>query len=94
MVKNRKLSKSISDAGWSQFFRFLQYKLERQGKIFIKIDRWFASSKLCSSCGKKNIMLALNEREWICSSCKAKHDRDGNAVINLRKNGLERLGIA
>lgn len=94
MVKNSKLAKSISDAGWSQCLRFLEYKLERQGKHFIKVDRWFASSKLCSSCGEKHIMLTLDDREWVCSSCGAKHDRDGNAVLNLRKNGLERLGLA
>ena len=94
MVKNRNLAKAIQDAGWSKFLTFLKYKLEWEGKHYVEIDRWFASSKICSSCGEKKLMLALNEREWICSSCNTHHDRDENASINIRQEGMRVLGLA
>ncbi len=94
MVKNKKLSKAISDAGWSQFIIFLKYKLEWQGKHLVQIDRWYASSKICSSCGEKHIALTLNDRKWCCSHCGAEHERDENAAINIRKQGLDTLGIS
>jgi len=88
MVKNRKLAKAISDAGWYKFITFLKYKLEDQGKHFIQIDRWFASSKVCSHCNEKNVALSLNDREWACSCCGTVHERDENAAINIRNEGL------
>lgn len=91
MVKNRKLSKAISDAGWYKFITYLSYKTEWEGKYLIQVDRFYASSKLCSVCGSKNIMLTLNNREWICSKCHTKHDRDENASINIRKEGIRIL---
>ena len=94
MVKNKNLAKAIQDVGWSKFLTFLKYKLEWEGKHYIEIDRWFASSKICSSCGEKKLMLALNEREWVCSSCQTTHDRDENASINIRKEGMRTLGLA
>jgi putative transposase len=93
MVKNRKLSKAISDAGWYQFIIFLKYKLEWQGKHLIQIDRWYASSKICSACGEKHIGLTLSDRKWVCSHCEAEHERDENAAINIRNKGLETLGL-
>ena len=98
MVKNKKLSKSISDAGWSKFITFLKYKLEWEGKHLVLVDRYFASSKICSRCGEKKLMLALSEREWVCSNCGEKHDRDENASKNIREEGikilLEKLVVA
>ena len=98
MIKNKRLSKSISDAGWSKFITFLKYKLEWEGKHLVLVDRWFASSKICSHCGEKKLMLALNEREWVCSCCGKKHDRDENASKNIREEGikilLEKLAVA
>jgi putative transposase len=91
MVKNRRLSKAISDAGWYQFIAFLEYKMRWQGKAFVQIDRWYASSKTCSACGEKNIALTLSEREWQCSSCGATHERDENAAINIRNKGMENI---
>jgi len=93
MIKNHKLAKSISDAGWYKFVTFLKYKLEWQGKQLVKIDRFFASSKLCNHCGTKNIMLTLSDREWTCSKCNQKHDRDINASLNIRSEGMRVLGI-
>ena len=94
MVKNKNLAKAIQDAGWSKFLTFLKYKLEWEGKHYVEIDRWFASSKICSSCGEKKLMLALSEREWVCSSCQTTHDRDENASVNIRKEGIRTLGLA
>lgn len=94
MVKNKNLAKAIQDAGWSKFLTFLKYKLEWEGKRYIEVDRWFASSKICSHCGEKKLMLSLNEREWVCSSCNTHHDRDENASINIRQEGMRMLGIA
>lgn len=94
MVKNKRLAKAIQDAGWSKFLTFLKYKLEWEGKHYVEIDRWFASSKICSSCGEKKLMLALNEREWVCNSCQTVHDRDENASINIRQEGVRMLGIS
>lgn len=94
MVKNKNLAKAIQDAGWSKFLTFLKYKLEWEGKHYIEIDRWFASSKTCSHCGEKKIMLSLNEREWTCSNCNTNHDRDENASINIRQEGMRILGLA
>lgn len=94
MVKNKNLAKAIQDAGWSKFLTFLKYKLGWEGKHYIEVDRWFASSKICSHCGEKKLMLSLNEREWVCSSCNTHHDRDENASINIRQEGMRMLGIA
>ena len=87
MVKNRKLAKSISDAGWSQFVSILEYKANWYGKILTKIDRFFPSSKTCSSCGWHNKDLKLSDREFICQNCGAVHDRDVNAANNILKAG-------
>ena len=94
MVKNKNLAKAIQDAGWSKFLTFLKYKMEWEGKHYIEVDRWFASSKICSHCGEKKLMLSLNEREWVCSSCNTHHDRDENASINIRQEGMRMLNIA
>ncbi|GAB1545164.1 IS200/IS605 family element RNA-guided endonuclease TnpB [Scytonema sp. NUACC21] len=91
MVQNRKLSKSISDAGWGMFVNFLDYKLQRQDGKLIEIDRFFPSSKMCSSCGHLKYELPLDVREWDCPSCKTHHDRDGNAALNIRNEGIRIL---
>ena len=89
MLKNRHLAKEISSIGWSQFLMFVRYKLERKGGMFLKVSRWFPSSKLCS-CGYKNTELK-SQRYWVCPKCHALHDRDDNAVDNLRKEGIRIL---
>lgn len=94
MVKNKNLAKAIQDAGWSKFLTFLKYKLEWEGKHYIEIDRWFASSKICSHCGEKKLMLSLSEREWTCSLCNTSHDKDENASVNIRQEGIRMLGLA
>lgn len=76
--------KSIYDIGFGEFRRQLEYKAERKGKVFIKADKWFPSSKLCSVCGFKNDKLKLKDRNWKCTNCGAEHDRDINAALNLK----------
>lgn len=91
MVKNRKLSKAISDVGWSQFLSFLSYKAEWYGRTIVGIDRWFPSSKRCNSCGYTMDKLPLNIRNWSCPFCHTNHDRDINASKNILEAGLALL---
>ena len=88
MVKNRKLSKAISDAGWSEMTRQLAYKARWYGRTFVQLDRWFPGSKTCSHCGHKVNALPLKVREWDCPKCKTHHDRDVNAALNHLAAGL------
>ena len=86
--------KSVLDNGWGMFVTFLKYKLEEQGKRLVKIDRFFASSQTCSCCGyvnKETKSLAI--RAWDCPQCGVHHDRDVNAAINIRNEGM-RIALA
>jgi putative transposase len=89
--RNHKLAKAISDVGWGTFTNFLAYKLERKGGKLIEIDRWFPSSKLCSNCFYQISELSLDVREWTCPHCGTHHDRDGNAAINIRAEGIRMI---
>ena len=91
MVRNHKLAKSISDVGWGTFTNFLAYKLARIGGKLVEIDRWFPSSKLCSNCFYQLGELSLDVREWTCPHCNTHHDRDGNAAINIRAEGIRMI---
>ncbi|MEH2024652.1 RNA-guided endonuclease InsQ/TnpB family protein [Nostoc sp.] len=91
MVRNHKLAKAISDVGWGTFTNFLDYKLERKGGKLVEIDRWFPSSKLCSNCFYQIGEMPLDVREWTCPHCGTHHDRDGNAAINIRAEGIRML---
>ncbi|MFW9622525.1 MAG: RNA-guided endonuclease InsQ/TnpB family protein, partial [Macromonas sp.] len=88
MKKNRKLAKSIGDAGWAEFVRQLEYKARWYGREVIKIDRWYPSSKRCSDCGYTVEKMPLNVRQWTCPECGANHDRDVNAARNILAAGL------
>jgi putative transposase len=88
MVKNHKLALAISDASWGELVRQLEYKCDWYGRNFVKIDRWFPSSKRCGHCGHIVETLPLNIREWDCPSCGTKHDRDINAAKNILAAGL------
>jgi putative transposase len=88
MVKNHCLAKAISDVGWGEFTRQLEYKAKWYGRSFIKIDRWYPSSKTCSACGHVLATLTLDIREWICPACEVCHDRDVNAACNILAMGL------
>jgi len=84
MVKNSHLSRSVSDMGFFEFRRQLDYKAARRGGVVVVADRWYPSSKTCSDCGHKLETLPLAVREWTCPACGLTHDRDLNAAINLK----------
>jgi putative transposase len=88
MVKNPSLAKSISDAGWGELVRQLEYKCQWYGRTLVKIDRFFPSSKRCGNCGFKIDKLPLSVREWECPECRTLHDRDINAANNILAAGL------
>ena len=93
MVRNRKLSKAISDVGWGMFVNFLAYKLERKEGKLVEIDRFFPSSKKCSCCGHVVDELPLDIREWDCPACGTHHDRDENAASNIRTEGIRIIAM-
>jgi putative transposase len=93
LVKNHCLAKTISDCGWSSFTNMLKYKSEKDGKIYLEIGRFFPSSKTCHVCLSQVGSLPLDTRFWTCSSCQTKHDRDINAAINIRDEGLRLLAL-
>ena len=84
MVKNRPLARAVSDMGFFELRRQLEYKAAQRGGIVVVADRWYPSSKTCSACGHKLSELPLAVRQWSCPACGADHDRDVNAAINLR----------
>jgi len=91
IMKNHKLAQAMSDVSLGTFYTMLEYKCDWNEKQFVKIDRFFPSSKMCSGCGWINQDLTLKDREWACTSCGEKHDRDFNASKNILKQGLKIL---
>jgi putative transposase len=91
MVRNHNLAKAISDVGWGTFVNFLAYKLERKGGKLMEINRWFPSSKLCSNCLYQVSEMPLDVRQWTCPHCGTHHDRDANAAMNIRAEGIRML---
>ena len=94
MSQSLNFGKSVADDGWGMFVTFLKYKLEETGKRLVKVNRFFASSQICNVCGYKNTATKnLSIRAWDCPECGAHHDRDINAAINIRNEGM-RLVLA
>jgi putative transposase len=87
MVRNRHLARVISDCGWGEFRRQLEYKCDRAGRELVVIDRWYPSSKTCSACGYLLAGLSLSTRHWTCPRCRTRHDRDINAAKNILAAG-------
>ena len=83
MVRNHHLAKAVSDAAFGEFRRQLEYKTARTGAALHVVDRWFASSKTCSKCGRVKAKLSLAERVYRCDGCGLVMDRDLNAAINI-----------
>lgn len=90
MARSLKLGKSTNDNGFGMFRDILSYKLADRGKAFVKIDKWFPSSKMCGHCGSINHELTLSDRVWTCG-CGATINRDENAAINIMNEGLRIL---
>ncbi len=92
MVKNHHLAKAISDVAWYELTRQLEYKAMWNGRQYIKIETFYASSQICSDCGYQNVNTKdLSVREWICPICGEKHDRDINAAKNVLAKGLRQI---
>ena len=90
-IEYKRSSKVIYDNAWGLFTKLLKYKLEEKSKKLIKANKYFASSKICNCCNYKNEALTIEVRNWICPNCGARHNRDINASINLKKEGLRLL---
>jgi putative transposase len=93
MVKNHFLAKAISDAGWGMFCTMLKYKAEMLGKVYLEIGRFFASTHLCSNTLNPLPKMELSVREFDCPHCGQRHDRDINAAINIKNEGLRVLTL-
>ena len=92
MVKNHQLAKAISDVSWYELTRQLEYKAKWNGREYIKIDTFCASSQICSVCGYQNSDTKdLSVRRWICPKCGAEHDRDINAAKNILAEGIRQI---
>ena len=87
MSQNKYFSKKVMDIGYHQFGSYLSYKCHDAGKIFHKVDKYYASSKTCCSCGKKKKILPLSMRLYSCE-CGNVIDRDHNAAINIATQGM------
>ncbi len=87
MLANHRLARAVADQGFGQFFAQLRYKAQRYGTRLVEADRWFPSSKRCSTlgCGYLKTDLTLQDRTWTCPVCGITHDRDHNAAINLQR---------
>ena len=94
MAQSLNFGKSVSDNGWGMFTTFLQYKLTDIGKQLVRVDKFFASSQICSCCGYKNTATKnFSIRAWDCPECGAHHDRDVNAAINIRDEGMRLVTV-
>lgn len=91
MKKALRFGKSVSDNGWGNFIRILEEKCARHGTLLIRVDRWYPSSKTCSSCGHVLTDLELSDRTYVCPVCGNILDRDVNAAINIREEALRIL---
>ena len=92
MVKNHHMAKAISDVSWYELTRQLEYKSKWNSREYMKIDKFYASSQICSNCGYQNKDTKdLSVREWICPVCGEKHDRDINAAKNILAEGLRQI---
>ena len=87
-ASRRAMNRNILRNGWSGFVEKLAYKAQWYGRTFVQVDRFYPSLRLCNSCGHKYAGLLLSEREWVCESCGASHDRDVNAALNILGEAL------
>ena len=88
-----KLGITIFDLGYSTFLNYLSYKLDWLNKKLIRVNRYYPSSQLCSSCGYRKKDLLLSNRSWVCPECKTNHNRDINAAVNIKKEGIRLVSL-
>lgn len=93
MIRNHKLARSIQSQCFGEIRRQLTYKCARKGRELVVVDRFYPSSKLCHVCGYRNSGLRLSDRSWTCPECGTVHDRDMNAALNIRQEGIRVLGM-
>jgi putative transposase len=93
MLRNRHLSRALADGALAELQRQLEYKALWYGRTFVRVSRWFPSTKRCSACGFVVEKLPLSARRWTCPECGIEHDRDVNAAINIRQEGLRILEL-
>ena len=88
MSRGLHLGKSVGDLGWGMFVRMLEYKCQKYGKSLVKVDRYYPSSKTCCKCGHIHKELQLSDRIYYCPVCGQIIDRDWQAAINIRNEGI------
>ena len=94
MKRSLNFGKSVSDNGWGNFTRMLEYKAERKGKRVVRVDKWYPSSKTCTKCGYVHKELTLDDRVYTCPICGNVIDRDHQAAINTDTEGLRILRLS
>ena len=92
LLKNHKLARAIADAGWHKFKSMLEAKCNKYDRHLTIVNRWYASTQICSCCGKSGGKKELNVREWSCLFCNTKHDRDINSSRNLEQQIKKEAG--
>ena len=91
MVRNHKLADSIQEMNFGEFRRMLEYKAQWYGRKIVFVDRFYPSSKTCNECGYVNKTLKLSDRVWICPDCGKIIERDYNAALNIRDEGIRMI---
>jgi putative transposase len=92
LVAVEDLARSVHDAGWSRFVAMLKYKARRAGRAFVRVDRWFPSTRACSTCSAIGEAKPLHVRTWT-GWCGTTHDRDVNAARNILAAGRAVLPV-
>ena len=88
MLRNHKIAESIQELNFGEFRRMLEYKAKWYGRNLVFVDRFYPSSKTCNHCGYINKKLKLSDRQWICPDCGRIIERDYNAALNIRDEGI------
>lgn len=88
MMSNHHLARAVGDMGFREFRRQLEYKSAMRGGTVVAVERWFASSKICSTCDFRMENMTLSVRKWNCPNCGSRHDRDLNAAMNIEKQAV------
>ncbi|WP_406125853.1 transposase [Streptomyces canus] len=89
--RKAKLNQAIVDASWGELLRQMRYKCEWYGRTLVVVDRFFPSTRRCSACHVVGPRMDVSVRQWTCAGCGILHDRDVNAAVNLRDEGLRLL---